>query len=394
MEDSMEKIWANSGDSHILEPEDVLYRDLPRRLAERMPRTEKSDDGRWETVYVDGKTIRRRLPKPIQEGEMAGMTFVDALMRPPGARDPRARIADLDQEGIWGEVIYPSLTLWNTFIEDPVLAREAARAINDWTASEVLSVSPRLVATAQLSLRDIGDAVAEIQRAADLGFNAVFIPTGPPVGEPPFHNDHWEPLWAAAAEAGMILSVHIGTDSDPVGADTTGPGGFDVLRYKGPGGAILNYVDTTWTGQRIACQLVAGGALDRHPSLKLLVSEGGAAWVPFLGDRMNEAFRQHAFAVAPKLSRSPKEILFEQVYASFQHDETAVAAMTAMGYRNVIWGSDYPHIEGTYGHTQELLHELFEGLDHQVRRRITVEAFLDLFPRVGEPRPELVSTEG
>ena len=382
----MEKIWANSGDSHILEPEDVLYRELPADLAARMPHTEK--DGEWETVRVDGKVIRRRLPKPIEEGEYKGLTFLEAIMRPPGAYDPRARLADLDAEGIWAEVVFPSLTLWNTLIDDPVLAREAARVINDWTMSEVQSVSPRLVTTAQLSLRSIDDAVNELQRAASMGFKAVFIPTGPPHGEKPFHHPHWGPLWAAAAETEIVLAVHIGTDSDPAGGEGGGGGGFDVIKYKGPGGAILNYVDTTFTGQRIASQLVASGVLDRHPNLKMLISEGGATWVPFLGDRMNEAYRQHGFAVTPKLSRSPKEILYSQVYASFQHDETTVAAMTAMGYRNVMWGSDYPHIEGTYGHTQEVLHELFDGVPEEVRRRITVEAFLELFPHVGMPAAE------
>ena len=78
------------------------------------------------------------------------------------------------------------------------------------------------------------------------------------------------------------------------------------------------------------------------------------------------------------------------MYASFQHDETAVAAMTAMGYRNVMWGSDYPHLEGTFGHTQETLHDLFDGVDEATRYRITVGAFLDLFPEVGPP-PALAS---
>ena len=62
-----------------------------------------------------------------------------------------------------------------------------------------------------------------------------------------------------------------------------------------------------------------------------------------------------------------------------------VATVTAMGYRNVMWGSDYPHVEGTFGHTQETLQELFEGVSDDVRHRITVGAFLDLFPEVGEP---------
>jgi predicted TIM-barrel fold metal-dependent hydrolase len=59
-----------------------------------------------------------------------------------------------------------------------------------------------------------------------------------------------------------------------------------------------------------------------------------------------------------------------------------------MGYPNVMWGSDYPHVEGTFGHTQETLHELFDGEPDEVRRRVTIGSFLDLFPQVGEPPVE------
>ena len=167
----------------------------------------------------------------------------------------------------------------------------------------------------------------------------------------------------------MVLAFHIGTDPIDLTSEEVG------IVYKGPGGAILNYTETTFSGQRAVMKMVASGALDRHPDLKVLVSEGGATWVPFLGDRMTEGYRQHHMAVRPKLSRTPKEILYSQVYASFQHDETAVAAMSAMGYRNVLWGSDYPHMEGTFGHTQETLHGLFDDVDAEVRHRITIGAF-------------------
>ena len=144
----------------------------------------------------------------------------------------------------------------------------------------------------------------------------------------------------------------------------------------------MNYAETTFSGQRVAMKMVASGALDRHPNLKVLISEGGATWVPFLGDRMVEGYRQHAMAVRPKLSRDPKEILYSQVYASFQHDVTAVAAFEHMGYRNVMFGSDYPHMEGTYGHTQDTLKTLFDGVSDETRRRITQGTFFELFPNV------------
>ncbi len=107
--------------------------------------------------------------------------------------------------------------------------------------------------------------------------------------------------------------------------------------------------------------------------------------MPFIADRMDEGYRQHGVYVRPKLSRPPSEILYEQVYASFQHDRSAVLAYTAMGYKNVMWGSDYPHMEGTFGHTQKILHELFDDVDEAARYRMTQGAFLDLFPGVGQP---------
>jgi hypothetical protein len=100
---------------------------------------------------------------------------------------------------------------------------------------------------------------------------------------------------------------------------------------------------------------------------------------------MNEAYRQHGAFVRPVLSRLPKEILYRQVYASFQHDETAIPALTAMGFQNVMFGTDYPHLEGVFPNTQKVLHELFDDVDDAVRDRITIGAFLDLFPSVGRP---------
>jgi predicted TIM-barrel fold metal-dependent hydrolase len=129
-------------------------------------------------------------------------------------------------------------------------------------------------------------------------------------------------------------------------------------------------------------KLIAGGVFDRFPDLRVIVSEGGATWGPFLADRLDEGYRQHASAVRPTLRKLPSEYLYSNVYASFQHDRSAVLAVSAMGWRNVLWGSDYPHIEGTYGHTQKTLHELFDDVDDATRRRITVGAFAELFPHV------------
>jgi predicted TIM-barrel fold metal-dependent hydrolase len=381
------KIWANSGDSHLTEPPDLFATRLPADLAERMPRSVKDEDGGHETIHVDGQTFRRRMPrirtdysddeleelkrKP-KDAEAVG--FIEVYTRAPGANDPELRLRDLDDEGIWAEVIYPSLATWAFSIRDPELVREGAKVLNDW-AIEFQRTSPRFVCAATLPLLDVDDAVAEVHRAADLGFKVAFMTTGQPFGMPPYHHDVWQPLWAAAEETGTVLGFHIGTEPHTP-EESTG------VYFRGPGGAVINYVETTYGGQRCTTQLIASGALDRHPDLRVLVSEGGATWGPFLADRMDEAYRQHGFATRPKLAKPPSEYLYEQVYASFQHDRSAVQANLAMGWRNVMWGSDYPHLEGTFGHSQKVLHELFDDVPDATRRRITVGAFEELFPHV------------
>lgn len=367
----MEKIWANSGDSHFLEP-DTLWRDnLPARLAELVPRAEKDADGEWETVHIDGMSFRRKLPTS------AAKQFEALSTRAPGSGDVDLRMIDLDQEGIWGELVFPSLGMWSSSFRTPEVLREALRVSNDWAWETIDKPQPRLVATAQVSTLDIGDAVTELERCAALGYRAVFMPVTPHPLQKDYNRDEWEPFWAAAEAANIVIAFHIGTD--PI--DLSKGGSMGVI-YRGPGGALLNYTETTFGGQRAIMKLVACGALDRHPDLKVLVSEGGATWVPFIADRIEEGYRQHSMAVRPKLNRSPREIIYSQVYASFQHDSSAVAAATSMGYHNVMWGSDYPHMEGTYGHTQETLHHLFDDVDPVIKQRITVGAFSELFPDV------------
>jgi predicted TIM-barrel fold metal-dependent hydrolase len=379
------KIWANSGDSHYMEPPD-LYERLPEHLRDRMPTTVRDEEKGVETITVDGQSFERPIPKPRTMEELmrnAARPSEDDLdegegeARAPGAFDPDLRLIDLDKEGIWAEAIYPSLGTWTFNIRTAEIVREGCRISNDFFI-DFQRKSPRFVLAASIPLLDVDDTVAEIERAAKLGFKLGFFPVRPPTGRPQWQHDEWEPVWAALAANDMVLGFHIGTE--PV--DPTGRIG---LYYRGPGGAVLNYVETTYGGQRAVTQLIACGALDRHPELKVLVSEGGATWGPFIADRMDEGYRQHGAAVRPTLSKLPSRFLYDQVYASFQHDISAVAANSAMGWKNVMWGSDYPHFEGTFGHTQKTLHELFDGADATVSRRIRIGAFQELFPSVPAP---------
>jgi predicted TIM-barrel fold metal-dependent hydrolase len=367
-------LWTCSGDSHFIEPPDLYRRNLPATLADRLPRSERISENE-EIVHIDGASLRRRIPTPSSpEMAEARRKFAEGMAQGgAGAYNASARLEHLDDQGVWGEVVFPSLGLWYGQIKDPVLVNEAAKVANDFVHDELIRTSARFVPTATLPLQSLEFSIAEAQRCAELGFLAVFLPTSLPDGVPRWNEDAWDGLWSACEEAGLVVAFHIGTDA-------TGPRPF-----KNPGGAMLNYLDTTFGGQKAAAMMVASGTLESHPRLRVLISEGGATWAPFVGDRLNEAYRQHQMFDEGRLRRPPKEYLMEQVYASFQHDETAVAAVANMGYRNVLFGTDYPHIEGTFPHTQKVLHELLDGADPEVSHRIRLGAFHELFPSVGLP---------
>ena len=344
-------IRVHSADSHLMEPDDLWSQALPKAQAERAPRFER--DEKYETIYLDGERKHRMLNE-----------FSDAF-RPPGAFDVDLRLVDLDNEGVWGQLAFPSRALWLSGLADRELYRATAAAYNDWAAAEIIQRTPRVLPAAVVSTIDISDAIDELGRAIDLGFQSVFMPTSVPAGLE-YGQDLWDPLWSAIEEAGIVAAFHIGTGETPV-------------VYRGPGGAIVNYWETCVPGQRVVAQLVASGALDRHPNLRVLIAEGGASWVPALADRLDEAYRQHGMYVRPKLSLLPSEMIFRQVYTSFQHDASAIPAVEAMGYTNVMWGDDYPHLEGTYGHTQQTLHQLFDDSTPEARQLVTLANFEKLF---------------
>ncbi|MUL57215.1 amidohydrolase [Mycobacterium sp. CBMA293] len=354
------KIWAHSGDSHAMEPEDLWTSRLPKDLADRAPRSERGE--KYEITYVDGKRLDRQLND-----------FMDA-MRPPGFKDLDIRLRDLEQEGVRCQLAFPSSGFWSANIEDPELSKAVAHAWNEWARDDFMARQNRIFTPAIVPLVDVADTVAEVEWAAENGFQAIFLPCGMPA-EREWGLELWNPVWDAADAAGMVLAYHIGT------------GGANVV-YRGPGGAVVNYMETTYPGMRVVSQLVAGGALDRRPNLKVLVAEGGAGWVPAIGDRMDEAYRQHGMFVRPRLDRLPSEIVRSQVYTSFQHDISAVQVIEGTGYYNVMWGDDYPHLEGTYGHTQDTLHEIFDTVDPRIKDRVLRGTFEELFD---VPAPEELS---
>src|ERR1700722_17386950 len=133
------KLWANSGDSPLMEPPD-LFSSLPDDIRDRLPRSVKDPSGDFETIYIDGQEFKRDLPKASSKPK--GSLGINArpidskeddfINRVIGGNDPVARLKDLDDEGVWGEVMYPSLGIWTFNVRTPKVVKEGCRAMNDW----------------------------------------------------------------------------------------------------------------------------------------------------------------------------------------------------------------------------------------------------------------------
>lgn len=358
------RLPTHSGDSHLTEPDNLWMHLLKVADAARLPLYRWLDDT-TQVITVDGQQFHRVLPIAAQRDEgrpvLRGMTDLDG------------RLADMDAEGVVAEVAYLSGAPWVQRVRDAELLGRACAAMNEWLAERVVAHAPgRLVPAALLPVRDPASAAAEVDHIAELGLSLVELPCDPALDLPSWNDPVWEPMWDRIAACGLVVGIHAVGDNPTVTA-------------KGRGAVLANYAMTAHVAQRAVAVLVASGVLDRRPGLRLLVSEAGAGWVPHLAERLEEGRWSQAPLIDLTLDRSPVEICFSQVYATFQHETLAVASTAAAGYDKTLFGTDYPHHEGTWGHTQETLLRLDRTVSASASERVRLGAFNELFPHVDRP---------
>jgi predicted TIM-barrel fold metal-dependent hydrolase len=290
--------------------------------------------------------------------------------------DPAVRNAELDREGIAAEVIFPDADVLGGGASAPFhaglassgdldgeLVLAGARAHNRWL-EELCSDSPERrcgVATVPV-LHDIEAAVAEIRRVAGVGLRALMIPTL--WGDKPSYNDPvYEPVWAACEDLDMVVHIHSGGASRDV---TPGPG------------MIASYATEAWFWPaRPLWLLLWSGAFDRHPTLKFVLTEDGAWWVPGILRRMDEkwkgahntaklgnAFRQH-------VGRPPSEYFGTNIFlGASTPSREEVDERHAIGVDAFLWGNDFPHPEGTWPHTRRSISDSFSDVPPDEARRM------------------------
>ncbi|HVX19820.1 MAG TPA: amidohydrolase family protein [Acidimicrobiales bacterium] len=359
-----------SVDDHIVEPAHTFTRYAAERYRDLVPTIVEDEDGNQHWRY-NGTTnpnigLSAAKGRPVEEYSLEASRFDH--MR-PGAYDPDARVADMDINGVYASVNFPSSVAGfcghrlQMGVADADLALEAVRAHNRWHLEEWAQAHPDRFIPAQLPwLRDVEVAAAEIRRNADAGFKAVHFTEAPQkFGLPSLHTGYWDPFLAACEDTQTVINLHIGssgtapTTADDAPADTVG-----VLFF---GFAMFTAVD--WLFSQVPL---------RFPDIRIVISEGGIGWVAGLLDRLDhmEGYRD-MYGTWGRDEIRPAEVLQRNFWFCAVEDPTAFRTVDRIGVDNVLLEADYPHVDSTWPDTQEVVDREVRDLPADAIRKITWE---------------------
>jgi uncharacterized protein len=243
-------------------------------------------------------------------------------------------------------------------VRNPDAATALATAVNDWQIAEWLAPEPRLRAAIVVPGGQPAPAAAEIDRCAEHpGFVAVYLPVRSAM---PYGNRAWWPVFEAATRHELVIELHFG-----------GSPGLPPTASGWPTSWLEDYVDMASAFQSQLLSLVAEGAFDRFPTLRIALMESGFAWLPAFLWRFDKYWRGLRREV-PWTKRPPSEYVREHVRVALQPTDgppdadQLLTVVDQLGSEELLmFSSDYPH-----RHSEEGLDALPEGLPAALAARI------------------------
>jgi predicted TIM-barrel fold metal-dependent hydrolase len=357
-----------SVDDHVIEPAHVWQEYLPAAFRDRGPKLTRvrgrlrfeprhmafreDTEGYWADCWSFGGILFpvtggfAAVSFPRDQAHNRAVLFDDIL---PGCYDRGARLADMDGNHTDASLCFPTFPRFcgQTFLErgDRDLALACVQAYNDWMIGEWCADAARgrLIPLTLIPMWDPVLAAQEVRRCAAKGSHAIAFSENPAaLGLPSVHTDAWDPLWAACEETDTVVNMHIGSSSTfSKTSDDAPPLVIIALTFEGASHALVDWLTS--------------GVLARFSSLRIALSEGQVGWMPFLLERLDEAW-EHARGYAKtqqKVPEPPSSYVPGRVFGCVFDDQVGLALRDRIGMGQIMFETDYPHGDSTFPHSRD-----------------------------------------
>jgi predicted TIM-barrel fold metal-dependent hydrolase len=324
-----------SADDHISLAEDIFYERFPDSMKDRAPRVMNVDGG-W-VIGMDGKSILVR-------------EFIDVLTQydpVPGSHtgDVDARLAALESDGVSKELAFPNSVLALFGWPDREVRELCFRIYNEHIAEVQERSNQRIFGVGLINWWDPEGTRRTLTELKALGLRTFLMPLNPgkdlekrPID---YASTAMDGVWEVIEEAQVPVSHHIG-ESPPATPNQFNAVGIGMLQNVAPFRDAFG-------------KYIFGGILDRHPTLRIGWFEGGINWVPSVlqdADHIAASFRHLSDL---EVQHEPKHYWDNHMMASFMVDPLGLDLVDRIGIDRVMWSTDFPHNESTYGYSGESL---------------------------------------
>ena len=366
-----------TADAHVGETDD-LRRRLPEKYRDTLPEFSVDESGRLD-FKLKGKSYPKRYDRAPTEEDLLREFRTD----PSQGTDLDRRMRDMAMEGVDGQVIFPNIGLGMSMGTEPSAYYEAwAHAYNDYVWETFEPQSKRMKPAAMLSLDNVDEAVKEAERCIKRGFCTLFVPAVMPWQ--PYYLPMYEPLWSLAEEADIPVNFHIFSGNCALGG--AGAGGFASItdlsskRFE-KAKRIAKEADkdgseeqlTTVLGLAVGMspivEMTGGGVLERHPNLRMVVTESECGWLAWLLQAMDQ-IHERRFHNMRKLDLKASEHFLRQGTITITDDSVALNNVEFTGTKCLMWGNDYPHDEGTFPNSRRPIEEIKAKLPDEDARHV------------------------
>jgi predicted TIM-barrel fold metal-dependent hydrolase len=258
------------------------------------------------------------------------------------------------------------------------------QAYNDWLIDWIAPDPRRFIPVMATPFWDVDATVAEIHRCREIGHRAILFTSSPQDYDMPLIGDpHWNPVWSAAQDVDLPISLHIG--SGDFQDQLMNPARF-AAHGIGPS-TVYGSMSTLLANAITLMDVVMSGILPRNPKLRVVSVESGIGWLPFVREALDHGFEYANVRIEkPEFQKRPSEYLREQVWACTFFEEFAVrTALEEIGTDRVLFETDYPHPVCLYGsEVRQKIDAAFGGLSKQVRDGVLFGNAAELYG-VGAP---------